>query len=69
MRRMSPREVERRLGQQYAQTLKDNLQFASTYRDCEDVIQTSLNLMEHYNKVTIALRNRTSSRQATAVFS
>lgn len=56
MQKMSAKEVERRLGLQYAQTLKDNAQFISVYRDCEEVISGSLDLLERYNRVAMAMK-------------
>jgi hypothetical protein len=57
MAQISTKEVERRLGEQYAQALKDNPQFTDVYKDCEGVIHSTLSVMEHYNRVTLAIQS------------
>lgn len=59
------RDIERRLGQQYAQLLKESKQNQSVYNDCKEVIQASLSIMEHYNRLALALQNKRLA-QATA---
>jgi hypothetical protein len=66
MQKMSAKEVERKLGLQYAQTLKDNAQFVSVHKDCEEVIQGSLDLLERYNKIAMAMKQ---PRKAVGLFS
>lgn len=62
MKKLTPKELERQLGMQYAQWVKENPQTASIYRDCQEVIQTSLAFMEHYNKAYLTIRNGLSGR-------
>jgi hypothetical protein len=71
MGRMSPQEVERRLGEQYANALKENPQFASVYKDCKDVIEASLSVMDHYNRMALNIQTmgRRVSASANASFS
>jgi hypothetical protein len=56
---MTNEEIQSFLGQQYADTLKENKDTAGIYRDCEDVIHGSLALLERYNKVRLAMGSRT----------
>lgn len=58
------KEIEKRLGVQYAQLLKDTPQAAAVYKDCQQVIETSLNIMEHYNKISLAIKSRMPARKA-----
>lgn len=66
METLTSKEIERRLGEQYAQALQDNPQFASVYKDSADVIRTSLSIMEHYNKMALNLKSRLPNKQRTA---
>lgn len=50
------REVERRLGEAYAQNLKENAYSQHVYQDCKEVIEASLGIMEHYNKIALAMK-------------
>lgn len=50
------REIERRLGQAYAQSLKENPGAESIYKDCKDTIQSSLGILEHYNKIALTMK-------------
>ncbi len=50
------RNIERQLGMQYAQLLKDTKQNPAVYNDCKEVIQASLSVMEHYNRLAMALK-------------
>jgi hypothetical protein len=50
-----PREIERLLGEQYAEVLARAPQ--SVARDCKEVINTSLALMEHASRVSLTLRS------------
>jgi len=50
------REIERRLGEAYAQNLKESGQAPQVYQDCKEVIQSSLGIMEHYNKISLAMK-------------
>lgn len=61
-KKMSTQELERRLGQQYAQVLRDT-RHTGVYQDCEEVIHTSLGIMEYYNRISMALHNRKARRQ------
>ena len=67
MAKMSQKEVERRLGLQYAQTLKDNAAHMALRKDCEDVIQGSMDLLDRYNRIAVAMK--TPRRIATSVAS
>jgi hypothetical protein len=58
MSKMSAKDVDKYLGQQYAKTLKESGSVTSIYRDCEEVIQGSLSLLERYNKVTMLIQNK-----------
>ena len=66
---MTPQEVEQRLGMQYAQTLRDNAQFVSVREDCSEIINGTLNLLEHYNKVTMAIRSKSNPKNVAGLFS
>ncbi|WP_373531970.1 hypothetical protein [Vampirovibrio sp.] len=50
------REIERRLGEAYAQNLRDNPSTESIYKDCKETIQSSLSVLEHYNKIALAMK-------------
>jgi hypothetical protein len=69
MQHRNPQDIERRLGQQYAQVLKENAQFRAVYKDCQDVIETSLNLLDHYNRVAMAIKSRPAGRKLAGMFS
>lgn len=57
MARMDPREIERRLGFAYAQTVKESGAVSTNvYKDCQEVIQSSLAVMEHYNKIAMGMK-------------
>jgi len=60
------RDVERRLGQQYAQMLKECSHNPSVYADCKDVINASLNVMEHYNRLSLAIKQKMTKPQEKA---
>jgi hypothetical protein len=50
------REIERRLGEAYAQELKSNPNAESLYKDCKETIQSSLGILEHYNKIALTMK-------------
>ena len=50
------REIERRLGEAYAQHLKENTATAGVYQEAKEVIQSSLSVLEHYNKISLAMK-------------
>ncbi len=50
------REIERRLGEAYAQHLKENSPTSGAYQDAKEVIQSSLSVLEHYNKISLAMK-------------
>lgn len=54
---MTNREIESLLGRQYAETLERNKDVADIYRDCEDVIHGSLQLLERYNRIRLSMRS------------
>jgi len=66
MRKWTPKEVEQQLGMKYAQMLKESPVSASAplSKECEEVIQGSLQLLERYNRVNMSMR----SKGATGVF-
>jgi len=66
--KMSTKEIERRLGLQYAQVLKENASTASVYRDCEEVIQGALTLLDHYNRVAVAMKSKTTGKKLAGMF-
>ena len=49
-------DINRLLGQRYAQMLKETPAASAVHEDCEEVIRGSLALLEHYNKIRLALR-------------
>ncbi|MGE0201094.1 MAG: hypothetical protein AB7P76_09010 [Candidatus Melainabacteria bacterium] len=49
--------IEQFLGQQYADALRNSPQGASVYRDCEEVIQGSLSLLDRYNRINMWMRS------------
>ncbi len=57
---LSPKEIERMLGEQYADVLQRNPNAQAVAKDCKEVIDASLAAMEHYNKMAMALRNMTT---------
>lgn len=66
--RNKPRDIERQLGQQYAQLLKENGKNTSVYNDCKEVIEASLSVMEHYNRLALALKNKMPARATAGAF-
>lgn len=50
------REIERRLGEAYAQNLRESPHNAHVYQDCKEVIQSSLGIMEHYNRIALSMK-------------
>jgi len=60
------RDIEKRLGQQYAQLLKESTHNPAVYSDCKEVIQASLSFMEHYNRLSLAIQNKIPSKAARA---
>ncbi|HWU43681.1 MAG TPA: hypothetical protein VN132_09595 [Bdellovibrio sp.] len=69
MQKKNPRDIERALGQQYAQLLKESPASSSVYNDCKEVIQASLGVMEHYNRLSLALQKKVPAHaHASAAF-
>ncbi|MCE3235350.1 MAG: hypothetical protein K0Q50_1530 [Vampirovibrio sp.] len=68
MNKMPAKEIEKRLGLQYAQLLKESPQTAAIYKDCQEVIHTSLSIMEHYNKISMAIKTRVPARRSANAF-
>jgi hypothetical protein len=64
--KLPAKEIERRLGLQYAQHLKENPQTASVYKDYQEAIQTTLTFMEHYNKISLAIKNKLPARKSAS---
>jgi hypothetical protein len=61
--KMSAKELERKLGLQYSQVLKESRSEVPLYRDCKEAIDASLGIMEYYNRIAVAMQNtRTGSR-------
>lgn len=50
------REIERRLGEAYAEMLRQNPHAENPYKDCKEVIQSSLGVLEHYNRIALAMK-------------
>jgi hypothetical protein len=69
MKKMPAKEMERRLGLQYAQLLKDTPASSTVYRDCQEVIEASLTVMEHYNRISLALKSKLPGKKTAGVFS
>lgn len=55
---MSNREIEKYLGQQYTQMLVENKETAQIYRDCEEVIQGSMDLLDKYNRIALTIKSK-----------
>lgn len=59
--KLSAKELERKLGLQYAQVLKESR--SEVYRDCKEAIDASLGIMEYYNRIAMAMQvNKTNVR-------
>jgi hypothetical protein len=56
------RDVEKKLGQQYAQLLKESAKNPTVYQDCKEVIQISLSIMEHYNRLGLMLNDMVNQK-------
>ena len=69
MKKMPAKEMERRLGMQYAQLLKDTPQNSTVHRECQEVIEASLSVMEHYNRISLAIKSRLPNGNKGGVFS
>ena len=69
MARMSDKEIARRLGLQYAQVLKDTPANPAVYQDCKEVIHASLQVMDHYNRIAIAIKSKLPGGKTAEVFS
>lgn len=69
MNKMPAKEMERRLGIQYAQLLKESPQTAAIYKDYQEAIHASLNVMEHYNKISLALKSKLPTKRSANAFS
>ncbi|HEY9745880.1 MAG TPA: hypothetical protein V6C99_06645 [Oculatellaceae cyanobacterium] len=54
---MSTKELERRLGLQYAQVLKESPAQAHLRQDCKEAIDASLRIMEYYNRIALSMQN------------
>jgi hypothetical protein len=59
-------DYDRQFGQRYAQLLKESSQSPTVYRDCKEVIEASLNFMEHYNRLSLAIQRQIPPNAATA---
>lgn len=57
--KMSNRDIERVLGMQYSQMVRDNKELTSIYKDCKDVINGSLDLLDKYNRMNLVLKQKT----------
>lgn len=61
--KISAKELERKLGLQYSQVLKENRSEVPLYRDCKEAIDASLGIMEYYNRIAMAMQsNRGKAR-------
>jgi len=54
---MSNREIERLLGQQYAQMVKDT-KTAEVIQDCEDIMRTGMDMLDKYNRIALQIKNK-----------
>ena len=63
MAQLSPKEIEQMLGQQYAEVLQNNPQAQGVYKDCKEVINTTMAGLEHYNRMMLTLKNLTTPRR------
>jgi hypothetical protein len=63
MGQLSPKEVEQMLGRQYAEVLQNNPNAQAVYKDCKQVLDTTMAGLEHYNKMMLSLRNLTTARR------
>ncbi len=57
------REIERRLGEAYAELLRQNPNAENPYRDCKEVIQSSLGVLDHYNRIALAMKGAFSPKR------
>ena len=57
------REIERRLGEAYAQNLRESAHTQHVQQDCKEIIQASLGVMEHYNKIALAMKGALKTQQ------
>ncbi|WMU93335.1 hypothetical protein EMOOHJMP_00141 [Microcystis phage MaAM05] len=57
------REIERRLGEAYAEMLRQNPHADNPYRDCKEVIQSSLGVLDHYNRIALAMKGAFSPKR------
>ena len=55
---MNNHEIEQYLGMMYAETLKDNKDAMEIYKDCEEVIHGSLDLLQRYNKIRLNMASK-----------
>lgn len=61
--KLSAKELERKLGLQYSQVLKENHSQVPLYKDCKEAIDASLGIMEYYNRIAMAMQGgKTNAR-------
>lgn len=60
------RDTDRQFGLWYSQVLKESSHNPAVYTDCKEVIQASLNFMEHYNRLSLAIQNKIPAKAARA---
>ena len=49
--------MERILGQQYAQMVKDN-RGSEAYQDCQEVIQAGMDMLDKYNRIALQIQRK-----------
>jgi hypothetical protein len=54
--KLSAKELERKLGLQYSQVLKESRSEVPLYRDCKEAIEASLGIMEYYNRIAMVIK-------------
>ncbi len=54
---MSNRDIERMLGQQYAQMVRDT-SHGGAYQDCQEVIRAGMDMLDKYNRIALQLKKR-----------
>lgn len=64
--KLSNREIESILGMQYSNLVKENKELNGIYRDCEDVINGSLALLDKYNRINLNIK--TKAKQVSNAF-
>lgn len=64
---MATNEVEQWLGRQYAEVLRENPQVVSVRQECAEIINGTLQLLEHYNKVAMVMQRKPMRKAASGL--